>query len=269
MKQISVILPTYNRAYCIRRAVDSVLCQTWSHWELLVVDDGSTDNTEEIIAAYAASDERVRYCRKARNQGVSAARNEGIRLARHEYIAFQDSDDVWHADKLEKQMRIFENQPELGLVYCAMQGTRQDGSAVRVPDISIDRRLLQGNLYGLLLQGNVIDAPTAVMRKSCVEKCGGFDEGLSCLEDWELFLRIARDYEIGYADEALVDSDIHNHGVSGHAGGYFEARCKMIAMHRTALLEYGLFDRVVEQMLLKAKAAGVLEPVSKILQNML
>lgn len=268
-ERVSIILPTYNRAYCIRRAVDSVLSQTYPHWELIVVDDGSTDNTEEIIGAYAALDDRIRYYRQACNKGVSAARNEGIRQARYEYIAFQDSDDAWHADKLERQMRIFEECPEVGLVYCAMQGTRQDGSAIRVPDALIDRQFLRGNLYGLLLQGNVIDAPAAVIRKSCVEKCGGFDETLSCLEDWELFLRIAREYEIGYADEALVDSDIHNEGVSSHAGGYFQARCQMIAIHKEALLKYGLFDQVVERLLLMAKETGVMEQVAKILQKML
>ena len=269
MKQVSIILPTYNRAHCIGRAVESVLDQTYPAWELLVIDDGSTDNTEERIADYAASDGRVRYCRQACNRGVSAARNEGIRQARYEYIAFQDSDDAWRADKLEKQMRVFEESPEAGLVYCAMQGTRQDGSAVRIPDASIDRRLLHGNLYELLLQGNVIDAPTAVGRQSCLEKCGGFDESLSCLEDWELFLRIAEAYEIGYVDEALVDSDVHNEGVSSRVGGYFQARCRMIALHKAALLRYGLFNRVTERVLLMAKEAGVLEQVAGILQNML
>lgn len=269
MKQVSVILPTYNRAHCISRAVESVLHQTYSAWELLVVDDGSTDNTEEIIAAYAASDDRVRYCRQAGNRGVSAARNEGIRQARYAYIAFQDSDDVWRADKLEKQMGVFEESPEAGLVYCAMQGVRQDGSAVRIPDVYIDRQLLYGNMYGLLLQGNVIDAPTAVVRRSCLDKCGGFDEELSCLEDWELFLRIAEVYEIGYVDEALVDSDVHNEGVSSRVGGYFQARCRMIAMHKAALLQYGLFHRVTERVLLMAKEAGVMEQVAEILQKML
>ncbi|MFG6340242.1 MAG: glycosyltransferase [Lachnospiraceae bacterium] len=269
MKQVSIILPTYNRAHCIGRAVESVLDQTYSAWELLVIDDGSTDNTEERIAAYAASDGRVRYCRQARNGGVSAARNEGIRQARYEYIAFQDSDDAWRADKLEKQMRVFEESPEAGLVYCAMQGTRQDGSAVRVPDASIDRRLLHGNLYELLLQGNVIGAPAAVVRRACMEQCGGFDETLSCLEDWELFLRIAEKYEIGYVDEPLVDADFHEGGVSSHAGGYFQARCRMTALHKMALLEFGLFNQVVERILLAAKEAGALEQVAKMLQAML
>lgn len=269
MRQVSIILPTYNRAHCIKRAVDSVLCQTYPHWELLVVDDGSTDNTEEVIAAYAASDERVRYYGQSFNRGVSAARNEGIRQARYDYIAFQDSDDVWHEDKLEKQMRIFEENPDAGLVYCAVQGTKQDGSPVRIPDNSMERQFLRGNLYQLLLQGNVIGAPAVVMRKECAVQCGGFDETLSCLEDWELFLRIAKVYEIGYADEALVDADFHDGGVSSHAGGYFQARCQMIVMHKRALLEYGLFNQVVERVFLMAKEAGVFEQVAKMLQSML
>lgn len=269
MEQVSIILPTYNRAHCIGTAVESIISQTYPAWELLVVDDGSTDDTEEIVAGYAACDDRVRYYRQPQNRGVSAARNEGIRLARFDYIAFQDSDDVWHPDKLEKQIRIFAKRPETGLVYCAIRGTRQDGSPVRIPDAAMDRGLLQGNLYRLLLQGNVIDCPAAVIRRSCTEKCGMFDDTLTCLEDWELFLRIAAEYEIGYVDEALVDSDIHNEGVSSHAGGYFAARCRMIALHRKALLEYGLFDGVVERMLLLAKDAGVLEQVAKMLQNLL
>lgn len=269
MRQVSIILPTYNRAHCIGRAVDSVLCQTYPHWELLVVDDGSTDNTEELIAVYAASDERVRYYRQASNKGVSAARNEGIRQARYDYIAFQDSDDVWHEDKLEKQMRIFEENPDAGLVYCAVQGTKQDGSQVRIPDDSMEKQFLRGNLYQLLLQGNVIDAPAAVMRKECTKQCGGFDENLSCLEDWELFLRIAKEYEIDYVDEALVDSDFHNEGVSSHAGGYFQARCQMIVTHKAALLEYGLFNQVVKRLLLMARETGAFIQVAKILENML
>lgn len=269
MSNVSIILPTYNRAHCIKKAVESVLRQTYSQWELLVVDDGSTDDTEAIVAAYAASDHRVRYYRQLSNKGVSAARNEGIRQTRYDYIAFQDSDDVWHADKLEKQMRVFSENPDVGLVYCAIQGTRQDGTPVRIPDDAMERQILSGNLYKLLLQGNVIDAPSVVMQRKCLEQCGGFDETLSCLEDWELFLRISKVYKIGYVDETLVDSDFHNEGVSSHAGGYFQARCRMIVMHRAALLEYDLFNRVVERMFLTAKEAGVLEQVAKILENML
>lgn len=269
MEQISIILPTYNRAYCISRSVESVLDQTYLAWELLVVDDGSTDDTEKIVAAYAETDERVHYHRQVHNRGVSAARNEGIRQAHYEYIAFQDSDDIWRKDKLEKQMEVFKECSKTGLVYCAMQGTGQDGSEIRIPSNEIDQQLLQGNLYGLLLQGNVIGAPTVVVRRECLQKCGGFDESLSCLEDWELFLRIAESYEIGYVDETLVDADFHDGGVSSHAGGYFQARCQMIATHKAALMEYGLFNQVVGRMLMMARETGALEQVGRMLENML
>jgi len=269
MEQVSIILPTYNRASCIGAAVESIIRQTYPAWELLVIDDGSVDDTEEIVMGFASSDDRVRYRRQPRNHGVSAARNEGIRQARYDYIAFQDSDDIWHSDKLEKQMRVFAKRPQAGLVYCGIRGTGHDGRPILIPDAEMDRGLLQGDLYSLLLQGNVIDCPAAVIRRECTDKCGGFDETLSCLEDWELFLRIAAEYEIGYVDEALVDSDIHNEGVSSRVGGYFEARCRMIALHRKALLEYDLFNGVVERLFFMAKEAGALEQVAKMLQGLL
>lgn len=268
-KYVSIILPTYNRAHSIRRSIESILRQTYPHWELLVIDDGSTDHTEEIVAEIAASDSRVRYYRQPQNRGVAAARNEGIRQAQYEYIAFQDSDDVWEEDKLEKQMRVFDDRPQVGMVYCAFEGEKQDGTIIRIPDNSMGIENLQGNMYRLLLQRNVIDAPTVVIRKECLDKVGGFDETLTCLEDWELFLRIAKEFEIGYAADALLISDIHNSGVSSRVGGYFQARCAMIVKHKAALLEYGIFQQTVEQMLIIAKDAGVLEQAAQMLQSML
>ena len=268
-KYVSIILPTYNREHSISRSVESILRQTYPHLELLVIDDASEDRTEEIVADFAASDERVHYFRQPHNSGVAAARNEGIRRAKYAYVAFQDSDDIWGADKLEKQMRVFEHRPDVGMVYCAFEGTKQDGTTVRIPDRSMPEENLQGNLYKLLLQRNVIDAPTVVIRKECLDKVGGFDETLTCLEDWELFLRIAKEYEIGYAADALLISDIHNSGVSSRVGGYFQARCAMIVNHKAALLEYGIFQQTVEQMLMTAKDAGVLEPAAQMLQSML
>lgn len=268
-KYVSIILPTYNRAHSIRRSIESIRRQTYPHWELLVVDDGSTDRTEEIVAEIAASDARIHYYRQLQNRGVAAARNEGIRQARYDFIAFQDSDDVWKEEKLSKQMRVFDEKPRVGMVYCAFEGEKQDGTKIQIPDGSMGIENLQGNMYRLLLQRNVIDAPTVVIRKECLEKTGGFDETLTCLEDWELFLRIAREYEIGYAEDALLISDIHNTGVSSRVGGYFQARCVMVVRHKAALLEYGLFQQTVEQILLMAKDAGVLEQVAQMIQSML
>lgn len=272
-KYVSIVLPTYNRAHSILKSVESILRQTYPYWELLVIDDGSTDNTKEIIADIAASDTRVRYFGQLQNRGVSAARNEGIRLAQYEYIAFQDSDDIWKEDKLQKQMRIFEDNPEVGMVYCSYEGIKADGTRVVVPDVSVGVQNLQGRMYDRLLLGNVIGGPTAVIRKDCLEKCQVegqyFDENLTCLEDWELFLRIARHSELGFAAEPLLTADIHEGGVSSRVGGYFHARCVMVARHKEALLKYGIFNQAVEQILMMAKHMGVFDQVGQMLQQML
>lgn len=269
LRYVSIILPTYNRAYSIRRSIESILWQTYPYWELLVIDDGSADHTAEIVAEIASSDSRVHYYRQPRNRGVAAARNEGIRRAQYEFVAFQDSDDIWRDDKLEKQMKVFEDQPRVGMVYCAFEGEKQDGTRVRVPDSSIGVENLQGNMYKLLLQRNVIGAPTAVIRRECLDRAGGLDETLTCLEDWELFLRIARECEIGYAEEILLTIDIHNSGVSSRVGSYFQARCMMVAQHKAALLEFGIFQQTVEQILMMARDAGVMDQVAQMLQSML
>lgn len=266
MEKVSIVLPTYNRAYCIKRSIDSILRQTYTNFELLVIDDCSTDDTEELVGQIAEKDGRVHYCKQPCNRGVAVARNEGIRRAQCAYIAFQDSDDAWKTDKLEKQMRVLEGRPDIGLVYCVLEGRKKDGTLIHIPDDSMEKGGLQGDIYRLLLQGNVIDAPTAVVRRECLEQSGLFDEELICLEDWELFLRIAKSWKIGYVDEALLFSDIHEGGVSSRVGGYFQARCKMIALHRTALMEYGLFDQVIRRLLLMAKEAGALGQVTQMLE---
>lgn len=272
-KYVSIILPTYNRAASISKSIESILQQTYPYWELLVIDDGSADNTQEIVAGIAQSDARVHYYGQPENRGVCVARNEGIRQSRYAYIAFQDSDDIWKEDKLEKQMKVFAKQPEVGLVYCAYEGTKADGTKVIVPDISAGADHLQGCMYDRLLLGNTIGGPTAVVRKTCLENCRVqgqfFDESLTCLEDWELFLRIAREYELGFVPEPLLIADIHEGGVSSRVGGYFYARCVMIARHKEMLLKYGIFNEVVEQIFVMAKQAGTFDQVAKLLERCL
>ena len=115
---VSVIIPTYNRAKLLPRAIKSVLNQTFKDFEVIIVDDGSTDNTEEVINEFQKHNKRIKYIRHEKNKGAAAARNTGIKIAQGEYIAFQDSDDEWLPNKLEKQMEIFESAPaEIGVVY--------------------------------------------------------------------------------------------------------------------------------------------------------
>lgn len=115
---VSVIIPTYNRAHLVGRAIQSVLNQTYKDFELIIVDDGSTDNTEDIIKKYQKKDERIKYIRRKKNKGGSVARNTGINAAIGEYIAFLDSDDEWLTEKLERQMKVFKStSSEVGVVY--------------------------------------------------------------------------------------------------------------------------------------------------------
>lgn len=263
-EKVSIIIPTYNRAYCIERSIRSVLEQTYQEFELLIVDDGSSDNTQDVVNSIG--DERIRYIPMPENKGAAAARNEGIRQAAYEYIAFQDSDDVWRPDKLEKQMRALRENPHAGLVYCEFEARKTDSNAFIVPDKSMPLSDKQGDIYDKLLCRNTISTQTVVARRECLLRMGLFCENLTCIEDWEFFLRIARDYEIVFVEEPLVIVHVKDGGVSSNVGGYFEARCYMIAQHREALLKSGQFNNVVEEILLRAKEQGVLESVSKILQ---
>ena len=112
---VSIILPTYNRGTIINKSILSVLEQSYINWELIVVDDGSVDDTEKIINNF--EDSRIKYFKTKSNNGVSKARNIGIKMAKYNYIAFQDSDDQWKKDKLQKQVDYLESHPEYGMVY--------------------------------------------------------------------------------------------------------------------------------------------------------
>ncbi len=263
-KKVSIIIPSYNRAYCIERSVRSVLEQTYREFELLIVDDASTDNTKQVVESI--QDDRIRYIRLTENKGASGARNEGIRQAAYEYIAFQDSDDVWKPDKLEKQMQVLTANPQAGLVYCAYEEQRYDGDISIVPDEQMPLYDKQGDIYHKLLCRNTIGAPTVLARRECFLKAGLFYESMTCLEDWELFVRIAKEYEILFLEEPLVIVHLAADGVSSNIAGFFEARCYMIAQHKEALLQSGLFNKVVEDVLLRAQRRGVVESVSKMLQ---
>ena len=114
---VSIIIPTFNRAGMIHRAIESIKLQTFNDWELIVVDDASTDSTEEIIQTYMRDDQRIRYIKHEKNQGGSAARNSGIKNSKGSYIALLDDDDRWYPEKLRLQYDYLQNYPETGLVY--------------------------------------------------------------------------------------------------------------------------------------------------------
>ena len=134
--KVSIILPTYNRAHIIEKAIQSVLNQTYQDFEIIIIDDGSKDDTKKIIRGFQEKDNRIKYIRFEENKGAAAARNAGIKMSKGEYITFQDSDDEWLPEKLEKQMKIIETSSENIVVYCGFW--RIDGDEkTYIPDINI------------------------------------------------------------------------------------------------------------------------------------
>lgn len=199
---ISVIIPTYNRTHLIERAIQSVLNQTYQDFEIIVVDDGSIDNTKEVLESF--SDKRIRYIRHEKNRGGAVARNTGIKIARGEYIGFLDDDSEWLSKKLEKQMKAFEAaSPEVSIVYTGLLRIENDRK-VYIPSPTIKKK--ENNIQRELLKKNFIDTSTILVKKECLNKVGVFDERLPRFQDWELVIRISKCYKFKLINEPLVIS---------------------------------------------------------------
>jgi glycosyltransferase involved in cell wall biosynthesis len=205
---VSVLIPAYNASRFIAEAIQSVLAQTFPATEVIVVDDGSTDDTAEIVARFGG---RV-SCSRQTNLGVALARNHAIRRARGEYIAFLDADDVWLPHKLEKQLSLFRGAPDLGAVGCGCWITDDHLRKIkeRLPGEAGLRALILGTDNGGLF-GSTIVAPRAVL-----EKVGLFDPRLSTSADWDLATRIAEHYPVSFVAEALLL--YRQHGANMHRG---------------------------------------------------
>lgn len=206
---ISVIMPTYNRADIIERAINSVLVQTYEKLEIIIVDDASADGTEAVVGRM--EDRRIRYHRLKENAGPSQARNIGVKMAVYPFIAFADSDDIWHEKKLEEQMGML--QDDVGLVFCAFE-LCMDKVRMQIPSARYKSSDLSGNIFESLLRENKIGTPTILMRKDVFWKAGGFHASLKSFEDWEFVLRAARCCKIAYMDKRLVRASFSRDGVN-------------------------------------------------------
>lgn len=194
--QVSVIIPTYNRAGCLREAVDSVLAQEFRGFELIVVDDGSTDETPQLLREYGSS---IRMLRQE-NRGVSAARNAGIAASRGELIAFLDSDDAWLPGKLARQVEFFRQNPEI--LICQTEELW----------VKNGRRVNPGQRHrkrgGMIFEPSLalcLVSPSAVMlRRELFEQVGLFDERLPACEDYDLWLRVSCRFPVGLIETPLI-----------------------------------------------------------------
>jgi glycosyltransferase involved in cell wall biosynthesis len=204
---ISVIIPTYNSAPYLPEALDSVLAQTYTPIEVLVIDDGSTDNTTAIMARYG--DQAV-FIRQARS-GPSGARNKGIAEAKGAYIAFLDADDTWLPSKLKKQLMALQQDPEAALVYSrSVDFQNRTGKEIGV----YPRKMHSGMLFDLLLTAPLFGLPSVIIKTRILKELGGFDEGLTTAEDTHLYLRIARNHRIIGVPDILVRRRIHDRNLS-------------------------------------------------------
>jgi glycosyltransferase involved in cell wall biosynthesis len=230
---VSVVVPTYNRAYCICRAIDSVRAQTQRNWEVVLVDDGSTDGTAALIASKYGDDPRVRYFYQS-NSGVTVARNTGIRESNGDYVAFLDSDDVWKPWKLETQLACFRFFPQVGMVWTNFAAIDAGGRLVNPrylrtmygayrffpsfdtlfkesralsdvvkpgSDLELGARVYVGNIYIPMLRGNLAHTSTVMLSRGRLEKVKQFDEALTLSgEDYDFHFRTCKWGDVCFVD---------------------------------------------------------------------
>ena len=213
--KVTVVIPTYNRSHVVDRAVRSALAQTHRDVEIIVVDDGSTDDTAARVRTF--TDPRVRYVARP-HRGVSATRNAGVALATTELVAFLDSDDVWRPDKLERECAFLARHPEVDAVFSDLE--KHDG-AVLVPSFmraspTFGRRLgtarytdglvlSRRDMYLDLLQEVFVKPSALTIRRAAFLAAGGFDESWSSSEDWEFLLRFSKRARFGFIDRPLAE----------------------------------------------------------------
>lgn len=232
---VSIVLPAYNRAGTIRSAIASVLRQSWSDFELLVVDDGSTDDT--VAVARAETDPRIRILQTSRNMGVSGARNHGIAAARAPWVAFQDSDDEWLPEKLDRQMaRLSAPGASAIAAYCGMAIVTEMATsagprtAVRyIPDASV--HAVEGDILPDAQRTSFVSTQTLIASRAELEAIGGFDEKLSALVDWDLVLRLAGRGQFAFVDEPLVLQRFSGNSITRDRARRAAARARIIAKH--------------------------------------
>ncbi len=223
---VSVVIPAYNQAGYLAECIQSVLAQTYTDYEIIVVDDGSTDNTPNIVKSFSHA---VRYVRQE-NQGLAGARNTGIREARGKYVALLDSDDAWLPTFLNSMMSLAKTTPEAAVLYCGIIYIDEWGCYL--PQFGRMRVLPPEELYETLLRYNFLIPSTIVMDRSVVMAAGLFDVSFRRLQDWELWIRMLRQgYTIAGSDECLVRYRIHAKSLSTDPKGGQQAAKALIQKH--------------------------------------
>lgn len=208
---VSILTPVYNGARYIAQAIDSARAQTYPDFELIIVNDGSTDNSVEVIRPYLA-DPRIKYLEQP-NGGVAAARNAALRVARGRYIGFLDQDDLWLPEKLRFQVQYLDDHPGIGLVHANQDYIDSDGRHTCL-DFDDGFTKVSGWCFRDLFIKNRIAVLTVLARKSSMDSVGPLNETIPGGDDYEMWLRISKHFQIGHLDQVLAHYRTHESNVS-------------------------------------------------------
>ena len=235
---VSIIMPAYNTAVTINDSIQSVLNQTYSNWELIIIDDESRDNTIQVVLELEAKDHRIRLITLPKNGGLSNARNAGINLSRGKFLTFLDADDLWHERKLEAQVKLHVQDP-----FCRISHTNYD---LLVNNNIVSRYRGQifdnfyskrGNLYPQILFRNNIAILSVMVERELVLASEGFDSGLWAFEDQDLWIKIAKqNFNFGYIDERLCYYRVNPNGMSNKIGKYRNAYKSFLKKYENELI---------------------------------
>lgn len=247
---VTVIIPVYNRENLITRSVTSVLNQSYTNLEVIVVDDNSNDRTKENTLKI--TDSRLKYIKNEFNVGPSKSRNKGIEIAKGELIAFQDSDDEWHHDKIEKQVKLLSNcSANTGAVYCGMEFYDFESGLKTGDDI---RKFDFGSNFktgkNLFTPANV----TVMIKKTVLDEVGYFDDRLFAAEDTELAIRVSKKYDYAFVNEALVKVTRNHRQLTESVKNYTAAKEIIFNKHKDYLsrkILFGLCKEVANYYFLK------------------
>ena len=239
VKKVSVVVTCYNYGKYLKHCLDSVLAQTYANYEIIVVDDGSTDSTPQVMESFKEL-RNLLYCRQ-KNAGQANAKNAGIIKSSGEFVAFLDADDMWCADKLEKQIKCFENK-DVGVVYCRANYLDEDSNIISYDMTNPYLQPKRGIVTDWLFFDNFVQFSSTIVRRECFQRFGLFDESLKMGIDWDLWLRISTSYKFDYVDERLF---YYRMGHSGQMSKNLEERQRCS-------------DRIMEDFVCKYQ--GVLSP---------
>ncbi|MEI9978134.1 MAG: glycosyltransferase family A protein [Edaphobacter sp.] len=230
MATVDVIIPAFNAAKYLPAAIESVISQTFEDWQILLVDDGSTDNTAEVVAPFLDRlGSKIRFI-KQNNRGVSAARNTAIQASTAEFLALLDADDLWLPCRLSESLKILAERPQAGLAYSLL--THIDSEGRLGETFEGNRRNAQGRIAPYIYMRKVeLPTPTITLRRRCLDEVGIFDETMRATEDRDLWLRIALRYEVAFVPKVLTYYRATPNSATSDSQRMLKAQLKFIHKH--------------------------------------